>query len=73
MQLSVRENLSLPALSSNLAGLSLGPVVRGRLERSTANARIDDLSEKDVVRHRLVRDIIDAYQKDAKPDENAKI
>lgn len=32
-----------------------------------------ELSEKDVVRHRLVRDIIDAYQKDAKPDENAKI
>jgi rhamnose transport system ATP-binding protein len=46
MQLAVRENLSLPALSSNLAGLSLGPIVRGRVERRTANARIDDLSIK---------------------------
>lgn len=28
-----------------------------------------ELSERDVVRHRLVRDIIDAYQREANPDE----
>lgn len=28
-----------------------------------------ELSEKDVVRHKLVKDIIDAYQRDAKPDD----
>jgi phosphate starvation-inducible PhoH-like protein len=31
-----------------------------------------ELSEKDVVRHRLVRDIIDAYSRDAKPEEGVK-
>ncbi len=31
-----------------------------------------ELSEKDVVRHKLVRDIIDAYQRDAKPEDLAK-
>ncbi|HVF10364.1 MAG TPA: sugar ABC transporter ATP-binding protein [Abditibacteriaceae bacterium] len=46
MQLSVRENLSLPALASSLAGLALGPVVRGGVERRTANSRIADLSIK---------------------------
>lgn len=28
-----------------------------------------ELSEKDVVRHKLVKDIIDAYQRDAKPED----
>ena len=46
MQLSVRENLSLPALAANLAGLSFGPFVRGGVERSTAGARLDELSIK---------------------------
>lgn len=31
-----------------------------------------ELSEKDVVRHRLVRDIIEAYQREANPDEAIK-
>ena len=31
-----------------------------------------ELSEKDVVRHKLVREIIDAYQRDAKPEEGPK-
>ncbi len=29
-----------------------------------------ELSEKDVVRHKLVKDIIDAYRRDAKPEED---
>jgi ABC-type sugar transport system ATPase subunit len=46
MQLSVRENLSLPALASNLAELAAAGVVRGGAERSAVNQRIGDLSIK---------------------------
>ncbi|HEX8235431.1 MAG TPA: sugar ABC transporter ATP-binding protein [Abditibacteriaceae bacterium] len=48
MQLSVRENLSLPALASNLANLASVGVVRGGAERSSVSERIGDLSIKTV-------------------------
>lgn len=46
MQLSVRENLTLPALASNLGGLAAASVVRGGAERRVAQERINDLAIK---------------------------
>lgn len=47
MQLSVRENLSLPALASKMADLATGNlVVRGGAERRVAQERINDLAIK---------------------------
>ncbi|MBV9867515.1 MAG: sugar ABC transporter ATP-binding protein [Abitibacteriaceae bacterium] len=46
MQLSVRENLSLPALASNMAQLATANVVHGGAERRLANERINDLGIK---------------------------
>lgn len=46
MQLSVRENLSLPALAANLADLSRVGVVRGRVERQNSQTRVGELSIK---------------------------
>ncbi|MDF2439524.1 MAG: rhamnose transport system ATP-binding protein [Abditibacteriota bacterium] len=46
MQLSVRENLSLPALAANLANLSRGGVVHGRNERLRAHERVGELAIK---------------------------
>jgi ABC-type sugar transport system ATPase subunit len=44
--LSVRENLSLPALAAGLADLSIGGVVRNRQELAAASARAGDLAIK---------------------------
>ena len=46
MQLSVRENLSLPALAAKVGGLAAGPMVKIGVERQTAQARIGDLGIK---------------------------
>lgn len=46
MQLSVRENLSLPALASKLAGLSKLGLVRGQAETAAAQQRVADLAIK---------------------------
>ncbi len=46
MQLSVRENLSLPALAAKVGGLASGPMVKTGVERQTAQARIGDLGIK---------------------------
>ncbi|MDQ3813302.1 MAG: sugar ABC transporter ATP-binding protein [Armatimonadota bacterium] len=46
MLLSVRENLSLPALAANLAELAATGIVRGGAERETAQARVADLAIK---------------------------
>jgi ABC-type sugar transport system ATPase subunit len=44
--LSVRENLSLPALAAGLADLSIGGVVRNRQELAAASTRAGDLAIK---------------------------
>jgi rhamnose transport system ATP-binding protein len=43
---SVRENLSLPALAANFAGLARAGVVKNREERTVAEARVFDLAIK---------------------------
>jgi rhamnose transport system ATP-binding protein len=46
MALSVRENLSIPAMASGKANLARGGVVRNAQERETARARVDELAIK---------------------------